>query len=88
MKRLLSLAAIELLVWILLLLVALLISRVAFELTIGASGLFDRVATQVVRVFVSGSIVVVWLFAWKKITDTYFWRTIGRRKTTSRRSSG
>jgi hypothetical protein len=86
-KRLLPLAAIELLVWGLLLLVMLLISRVAFEINIGAGSLFDRIATQVVRVFVSAIIVLVWLFAWKKITDTYFWRTMIHRKTTSQRSS-
>ncbi len=85
MKRFLSLAAIEILVWALLLLVTLLISRVAFEIDIGAGGLFDRIATQVVRVLVSGVIVVVWLFVWKRMTDAYFWRTISRRKTTSRR---
>jgi len=87
LKRFLSLAVIEVFVWALLLLVMLLISRVAFEISIGAGSLFDRVVTQIVRVLVSGAIAVVWLFTWKKTTDRYFWRTITRRKTTSRRSS-
>lgn len=82
MKRLLPLAAIEVFVWAMLLLCTLLISRVAFEITIGTGSLIDRIATQIVRVLVSGIIIIVWLFAWKKITDMYFWRTIGRRKTT------
>ena len=88
MKRFLPLAAIELLVWGLLLLVMFLISKVAFEINIGSATLFDRVATQIARVSVSVVIVMVWLFAWKKITDTYFWGAINRRKTTPRRSSG
>lgn len=82
MKRLLPLAAIEVFVWAMLLLCTLLISRVAFEIIIGTGSLIDRIATQIVRVLVSGIIIIVWLFAWKKITDRYFWRTIARRKTT------
>lgn len=82
MKRLLSLAAIEIFVWAMLLLCTLLISRVAFEIVIGTGSLIDRIATQIVRVLVSGTIILVWLFVWKKITDRYFWRTIARRKTT------
>lgn len=82
MKRLLPLAAIEVFVWAMLLLCTLLISRVAFEIIIGTGSLIDRIATQIVRVLVSGIIIFVWLFVWKKITDRYFWRTIARRKTT------
>lgn len=82
MKRLLPLAAIEVFVWAMLLLCTLLISRVAFEIIIGTGSLIDRIATQIVRVLVSGIIILVWLFVWKKITDRYFWRTIARRKTT------
>jgi hypothetical protein len=82
LKRLLPLAAIEVFVWAMLLLCTLLISRVAFEIIIGTGSLIDRIATQIVRVLVSGIIILVWLFVWKKITDRYFWRTIARRKTT------
>jgi hypothetical protein len=60
----------------------LLISRVAFDFSIGTEALFDRIVTQIVRVLVSGTIILVWLYVWKKVTDLYFWRTIGRRKTT------
>jgi len=82
MKRLLPLAAIEVFVWAMLLLCMLLISRVASEITIGTETLIDRIATQTVRVLVSGTIILAWLVVWKKITDRYFWRTIARRKTT------
>jgi len=82
MKRLVPLAGIEVLVWAMLLLCMLLISRVAFEITIGTGTLLDRIATQTVRVLMSGIIILVWLVAWKKITDRYFWRTIARRKAT------
>jgi hypothetical protein len=82
MRRLLPLAAIVIFVWAMLLLCMFLISRVAFDFSIGAETLFDRIVTQIVRILVSGTIVLVWLFAWKKTTDLYFWRTIRRKKTT------
>jgi hypothetical protein len=83
LKRLLPLAAIEVLVWALMLTVLLLISRVAYAINIGAGSLPDRIATQIVRTSVSVIIVVVWLLAWKKITDVHFWRAIARESTTS-----
>jgi hypothetical protein len=82
LKRLLPLAAIEVFVWAILLLSTLLISRVAFEISIGTGTLLDRIATQTIRLLVSGIIISVWLLIWKKITDLYFWRTIAQRKTT------
>ena len=83
MKSLLPLAAIEGLVWALMLIVMFLISIVAFAINIGAGSLPDRIVTQVVRTSVSVIIVVIWLLAWKKITDVYFWRAIARKETTS-----
>jgi hypothetical protein len=82
LKRLLPLAAIEIFVWAMLLLCTLLISRVAFEISMGTGSLIDRIATQTARVVISGVIILVWLLVWKRITDLYFWRTIARRKTT------
>jgi hypothetical protein len=82
MNRLVPLAAIEVLVWAMLLVCMLLISRVAFEITLGTGTLIDRIVTQTVRVVVSGIIILIWLFAWKKITDWHFWRTIERREDT------
>lgn len=86
MKRLLPLAAIEVLVWALMLVVMFLISRVAFAINIGVGTLPDRIATQIARTSVSAIIVVIWLLAWKKITDVHFWRAIARKRTTSQRS--
>jgi hypothetical protein len=82
LKRLLTLVAIEVFVWATMLLSMLLISRVAFGINIGTGSLTARITTQVARVLVSGTIVLVWLLVWKRITDLYFWRTIGRRRTT------
>ena len=86
MKRLLPLAAIEVLVWALMLVVLFLISRVAFAINIGVDTLLDRIATQIARTSVSVIIVVIWLLAWKKITDVHFWRAIARKGTTSQKS--
>jgi hypothetical protein len=82
LRRLLPLAAIVVFVWTMLLLCMLIISRVAFEFSIGTETLLGRIVTQTVRVVVSGSIILAWLFVWKKITDLYFWRAIGRKRTT------
>ena len=83
MKRLLPLAAIEVLVWALMLIVMFLISRVAFAIIIGGGSLLDRIATQIARTSLSTIIVVIWLLAWKKITDVHFWRAIARKRATS-----
>jgi hypothetical protein len=82
LKRLLTLVAIEVFVWATMLLSMLLISRVAFGIVIGSGTLAARITTQVLRVLVSGTIVLIWLFVWKRITDLYFWRTIRSRRTT------
>lgn len=82
MRRLLPLAAIELFVWIVLLLSALLISKVAFAINVGTHTFAGRVATETLRVLASGAIAVVWLLIWKWIVDAYFWRQITRRQTT------
>ena len=83
MKRLLPLAAIEVLVWALMLVVMFLISRVAYAINVGVGTLPDRIATQVVRTALSVIIVVIWLLAWKKITDVHFWRAISGKRATS-----
>jgi hypothetical protein len=82
MKNLLTLMAVEVFVWATMLLSMLLISRVAFQITLGSESLAARIATQVVRALVSGTIVLIWLYVWKRVTDLYFWRAIRTGKTT------
>ncbi|MGA2973307.1 MAG: hypothetical protein ABSE39_11915 [Candidatus Bathyarchaeia archaeon] len=76
MKRLLPLAAIEVFVWLILLLCTLLISKLAFSINLGNATIVQRVATQVARNMLSGVIVIMWLVIWKKLTDFYLWRTL------------
>jgi hypothetical protein len=83
MSRLWSLAAIEVFVWLGLLLSTFLVSKVAFTIEFGFTTMVERIATQIVRAVVAGVIVFVWLFAWKKLTNLYFWRAIGRRKASA-----
>ena len=83
MKNLLPLAAIEVFVWLVLLLSTLLISKIAFAIDFGNLDMAHRVATDVARVFASGLIVLIWLLVWKKLTDFYFWRTVQRRRASS-----
>jgi hypothetical protein len=83
LKRLLPLAVIEVFVWLVLLLSTLIISKVAFAIDFGDLDLVHRAATNVARVFVSGLVVLIWLLVWKKVTDFYFWRTVGRRGASS-----
>lgn len=78
MKRLLSLAAIEVFVWLILLLCTLLISKLAFSINLGSATIAQRVATQVARNMLSGVIVIMWLVVWKKLTDFYLWRALTR----------
>jgi hypothetical protein len=83
MRCLIPLAAIEVFVWSILLLSTFLISKVAFAINLGNATLIQRVATQTARVVVSGAIILIWLLVWKRVTDTYFWRTISRRKASA-----
>jgi len=77
-KRLIPLAAMEVFVWLILLAVVFVISKGAFAINFGTSTLIERVATQVARVSSSGVLVLLWLFAWKKIADYYLSRTLSR----------
>ena len=83
MKTIIPLAAMEVFVWFALLLSAFFISKVAFAINFGTETLVGRVATETLRVAVSGAIAVVWLLVWKWLVDTYFWLTIGKKRTVS-----
>ncbi len=83
MKRILPLAAIEVFVWIILLLSTLLISEVVFTINLGTATIIQRVLTEILRDVFSGVIIVVWLLVWKKITDFYLWRALSRRTATA-----
>ena len=82
MKRLLPLAAIEIFVWAALIVCVIVIARFAFGISLGAT-LGERIATQIVRLVISSAVVLLWLVSWKKITERYFWRTIGRSSKTT-----
>ncbi len=83
MKRLLPLVAIEVFVWLILLLCTLLISKVVFSINLGNATIIRRVSTEILRDMFSGLIVIGWLLIWKKITDFYLWRTISRKVATA-----
>jgi len=83
MRHLIPLAAIEVFVWLILLLSTFLISKFVFSINFGNVTLVQRVATETARVVASGAIILIWLFVWKRVTDLYFWRTIARRKPTA-----
>ena len=80
MKRLLPLAAIEVFVWLFLLGSTFVISKGAFAISFGTATLAERVATQTARVAVSGGLILIWLLAWKKVTDSYLTRTLSRKR--------
>jgi hypothetical protein len=81
MNRILPLAAIEVFVWIILLAITFLISKGAIEINFGTVTLIERIATQTVRLLVSGALVLAWLLAWKKVADYYLSRMLTRRTT-------
>jgi hypothetical protein len=78
LKRILPLAAIEVFVWLILLLSTLLISKFAFSINLGNATIVQRIATQVARNSLAGVIVISWLLVWKKVTDSYLWRALRR----------
>jgi len=78
MKRILSLAAIEIFVWLVLLLITFSISKGAIEINFGTATLIERVATQTARLLTSGLLILLWLVAWKKVADLYLWRMLSR----------
>lgn len=78
MKHFLPLAIIEVFVWLILILSTLLISKIVFSINFGNATIMQRVATETARDGLSAATVLIWLFVWKKITDVYLWRTLGR----------
>ena len=78
MKRVLSLAAIEIFVWLVLLLITFSISKGAIEISFGSATLPERVATQTARLLTSGLLILLWLVAWKKVADLYLCRMLSR----------
>lgn len=78
MKRLLPLAAIEVYVWLILLAITFLISKGVLQIDLGMATLMGRVATQIARLSVSAALILIWLIAWKKVTDYYLSRTLSR----------
>jgi len=83
MKHIILLAAIEVFVWFTLLAVTYLISTVAIQIGFGTATLAARTATQTVRLFTSGALVLVWLLAWKKVADLYLSRMLSGRRTSA-----
>jgi len=73
------LVAIEVFVWLILLLSTFLVAKVAFSINFGNATIIERIATQVMRNFLAGAIVLVWLLVWKKVTDSYLLRALGRQ---------
>lgn len=70
---------IEFFVWSVLLLCTFLVAKVAFSINLGNVTLSERLLTQVARNALAGSIVLVWLLVWKRITDFYLWRALGKQ---------
>ena len=81
MKRIIILAAIEVFVWFVLLVVTFLISKVAIEISFGTTTLAARIATQTARLSVSAALVLAWLLAWKKVADLYLSRMLSRHSS-------
>lgn len=40
----------------------------------------NRALSGIVKVGLGGSLTLVWLWMWRMLADTYFWRTIKRLK--------
>jgi len=79
LRRFLSLAAIEVFVWLILLVCTFLISKVVFAISLGVETVVQRISTAVIRILMAGVIAVFWLVLWKKLTDFYFWRRVTRK---------
>jgi len=83
LRRLLPLIAIVVFVWAILLLSALLISKIAFSITFGTRTTFEILATQIARNGFSAMIILIWLIVWKKVTDFYLWRKLTPKGATA-----
>ncbi|HUK27695.1 MAG TPA: hypothetical protein VLV31_04665 [Candidatus Acidoferrales bacterium] len=81
MKRLIPLASIIVVVWLILLLTILAIAKVAFSINFGTRTLIQLAITDTSKILVSAVLVLIWLLAWKKIADAYLHRELRRRTT-------
>jgi hypothetical protein len=83
MKRLLPLAAIEIFVWLILLITTLVISRGAFSISFGTATRIQLLVTEASRVLASGVLVLIWLVSWKKVADIYLQKELTRERVTA-----
>jgi uncharacterized membrane protein (DUF485 family) len=83
LRRILPLVAIEIFVWTALIVCVVVVGRIVFEISFGSATLGERIATQIVRLGISCTAVLLWLVSWKEMTARYFWRAIGRSSKTT-----
>ena len=83
MRRILSLAAIEVFAWFILLAITFVVSKGAIEISFGTATLIERIATQTARLLVSAVLILVWLLAWKKVAELYLSKMLSRHSATA-----
>lgn len=74
MKKITWLFGVLLFVWFFMLFELWLILQVILPLTIEADGFFGALLTGIVRVGAGATSAIVWLWLWRRIQYTFFWK--------------
>lgn len=80
MKHLYVIIGILLFIWGSIFLGAWLIFEFIVSLAIPIGGLEGRVISGVVKVALSSILVIFWLYIWKKLTESYFWKIVRKKR--------
>jgi hypothetical protein len=78
MRQILGVAAILITVWSMIFLGAWIISAFVVPLDLHIDEWWGRAATSAVKVILGSLLAILWLWIWKTIAQTYFWRTVGK----------
>jgi len=83
LRRILEMALIMLSVWGLLMAELYLLLLVVIPIPSPKEGIAWLAAANAAKIAVGIASVLAWLYAWKRVTELYFWRRVSRRGSPS-----
>lgn len=84
LRRILPIVGIILVIWLLLLLGMFILASFIINLSVPIPGVSGQITTNILRVLLGLVMAVVWLYIWKKLAETYFWKSMSQRRQPTR----
>jgi len=77
-RQVLGISAILLMVWTMIFIGAWIISAFVVPLDLRIDGWWGRAVTSSVKVLLGSLLALTWLWIWKTVAQTYFWKIAGK----------